>query len=81
MTDARATDVRAPGRVARVSFVAAYLGSFLLGALVFAFGGGVDPVVATWGNLAIVTVFAVRMLAIRFNWRTSALYREPKPPA
>jgi len=59
MTDARATDVRAPGRVARVSFVAAYLGSFLLGALVFAFGGGLDPVVATWGNLAIVTVFAV----------------------
>ena len=59
MTDARATDVRAPGRVARVSFVAAYLGSFLLGALVFAFGGGLDPAVATWGNLAIVTVFAV----------------------
>jgi uncharacterized membrane protein YeiH len=29
----------------------------------------------------IVAVFAVRMLAIRFNWRTTALYREPPPPA
>jgi nitrate reductase beta subunit len=29
----------------------------------------------------IVTVFCVRLLAIRFNWRTTALYREPTPPA
>lgn len=29
--------------------------------------------------ITIVSVFAVRMLAIRFNWRTSALYREPSP--
>ncbi len=29
----------------------------------------------------IVTVFAIRMLAIRFNWRTSALYRAPQPPS
>lgn len=31
--------------------------------------------------LTISGVFAVRMLAIRFNWRTSALYREPPPGA
>lgn len=29
----------------------------------------------------IVGVFVVRMLAIRFNWRTTALYREPQTPA
>lgn len=29
----------------------------------------------------IVGVFVVRMLAIRFNWRTTALYREPQGPA
>ena len=29
----------------------------------------------------VVTVFAVRMLAIRFNWRTTALYRGPTPSA
>lgn len=32
--------------------------------------------------ITIVAVFVVRMLAIRFNWRTSALRREPaNPPA
>lgn len=31
--------------------------------------------------LTILAVFAVRMLAIRFNWRTSALYRGPPSPA
>ena len=30
--------------------------------------------------ITIVSVFVVRMLAIRFNWRTSALYREPQRP-
>lgn len=38
---------------------------------------------ATTNQAAIVTivlVFATRMLAIRFNWRTSALYRPPAPP-
>ena len=30
--------------------------------------------------VTIVVVFAVRMLAIRFNWRTSAFYRVPPPP-
>jgi uncharacterized membrane protein YeiH len=29
----------------------------------------------------IVAVFVVRTLAIRFNWRTSALHREPQDPA
>ena len=29
--------------------------------------------------VTIATVFAVRMLAIRFNWQTKALYREPPP--
>jgi uncharacterized membrane protein YeiH len=34
-------------------------------------------------NAALITIgatFAIRMLAIRFNWRTTALYREPTPP-
>jgi uncharacterized membrane protein YeiH len=31
--------------------------------------------------VTIVSVFIVRMLAIRFSWSTSALYREPSPPA
>lgn len=31
--------------------------------------------------VTIVSVFVVRMLAIRFNWRTTALYRQPQPPA
>jgi len=31
--------------------------------------------------VTIVAVFVVRMLAIRFNWRTTALYREPQSPA
>lgn len=32
--------------------------------------------------VTVVVVFAVRMLAIRFNWRTTALYRPPPiPPA
>jgi uncharacterized membrane protein YeiH len=30
--------------------------------------------------LTIVAVFAFRMFAIRFNWRTTALYRGPQPP-
>jgi uncharacterized membrane protein YeiH len=30
--------------------------------------------------LTIVLVFAVRMLAIRFNWRTTAMYRPPVDP-
>jgi uncharacterized membrane protein YeiH len=30
--------------------------------------------------ITIVAVFVVRMLAIRFNWRTSALHREPVNP-
>lgn len=47
------------GRVARVVFVAAYLAAFVVGAAVFAFSGGLDPVLATWGNLAIVAVFAI----------------------
>ena len=34
---------------------------------------------AAW--VTIVSVFVVRMLAIRFNWRTGALYREPPPPS
>jgi uncharacterized membrane protein YeiH len=41
-----------------------------------------------WGDMppnesALITIgatFAVRMLAIRFNWRTTALYRVPPPP-
>jgi uncharacterized membrane protein YeiH len=32
-------------------------------------------------NITIITVFAIRMLAIRFNWHTTALRREPEPPA
>jgi uncharacterized membrane protein YeiH len=32
---------------------------------------------AAW--ITIATVFVFRMLAIRFNWQTSALYREPPP--
>lgn len=32
------------------------------------------------GLATIVVVFVVRMLAIRFNWRTTALYREPLQP-
>ncbi len=30
--------------------------------------------------LTILAVFAVRLLAIRFNWQTTALYRAPPPP-
>ena len=30
--------------------------------------------------ITIAAVFVVRMLAIRYNWRTSALYRVPPPP-
>ena len=33
---------------------------------------------AAWSTIAAVLV--VRTLAIKFNWRTSALYREPSPP-
>jgi uncharacterized membrane protein YeiH len=29
----------------------------------------------------IVAVFVLRMLSIRFNWRTSAVQREPEPPS
>ena len=29
----------------------------------------------------IVVTFVLRILVIRFNWRTTALYHEPKPPA
>lgn len=41
---------------------------------------------STWSTdqsalFTIVAVFVVRMLAIRFNWRTTALYREPQAPA
>jgi len=32
------------------------------------------------GIYTIVAVFAVRLLAIRFNWRTNALVREPQAP-
>lgn len=32
------------------------------------------------GLVTVGAVFLVRMLAIRFNWQTRALYREPKPP-
>lgn len=37
--------------------------------------------VTTWvaALITVVTVFVVRILAIRFNWRTSALYRPPPP--
>ena len=31
--------------------------------------------------ITIVATFTVRLLAIRFNWRTTALYREPLRPA
>jgi len=31
--------------------------------------------------VTIISVFAFRLLTIRFNWRTSALYREPPTPA
>ena len=31
--------------------------------------------------LTIVVVFAFRVLAIRFNWQTRALYREPSQPS
>lgn len=47
------------GRVARVAFVAAYLTVYFAGAAVFALYGGLDPVVATWGNLALVAGFAI----------------------
>ena len=30
--------------------------------------------------ITVVAVFFVRMLAIRYNWRTTALYRPPPPP-
>jgi len=32
------------------------------------------------GILTVVVVFALRLLAIRFNWHTRALYRQPPPP-
>ena len=32
------------------------------------------------GIVTVVSVFCVRMLAIRFNWQTRALYRAPQPP-
>src|SRR5262245_35305284 len=32
------------------------------------------------GLVTVAAVFVVRMLAIRFNWQTTALYREPPPP-
>ena len=51
--------VRRPGRIARVVFVAAYLSIFVFAAVLFAAVGGLDPVVATWGNLAIVAAFAI----------------------
>lgn len=41
--------------------------------------GWISPQAA--GLATVVTVFAFRMLAIRFNWRTTALYRGPMPPA
>ena len=31
--------------------------------------------------ITIGAVFAARILAIRFNWRTTALYRVPPPPS
>lgn len=40
-------------------FVAAYLATFVVGAAGFALFGRLDPVVATWGNLVIVVVFAI----------------------
>ena len=32
------------------------------------------------GMITVVGTFVLRMLAIRFNWRTTALYRERPPP-
>lgn len=39
----------------------------------------VPPIQAAF--ITIAAVFVVRMLAIRYNWRTSALYRVPPPPS
>lgn len=33
------------------------------------------------GLVTIATTFVVRLLAIRLNWRTKPLYRDPKPPS
>ena len=47
------------GRVAPVVFVTAYLAANIAGVAVFALYGGLDPVVATWGNLILVAGFAI----------------------
>ena len=41
--------------------------------------GWETPRIAAFVTIAVV--FAVRMLAIRFNWQTRALYREPSQPS
>ena len=40
-------------------FVTAYLAANIAGVAVFALYGGLDPVVATWGNLILVAGFAI----------------------
>jgi membrane protease YdiL (CAAX protease family) len=75
---ASAAHERTGGRVARAIFVSVYLASFFVGAVVFAVTGGIDPVVATWANLAIVVVFAaVGSWVYRDTWvRSFRLTRE-----
>ena len=45
--------------------------------LVLLRGGWVSPRAS--GIVTVLVVFAVRLLAIRYNWRTRSLYREPPP--
>ena len=67
-------------RVARASFLIAYLASFFIGAAVFALTGGIDPVVATWANLAIVVVFAVvGSWVYRDTWARSLRLTRERP--
>ncbi|TYL53975.1 hypothetical protein [Agromyces mariniharenae] len=68
------------GRIARVVFVAAYLVSYPVGAAVFASTGALDPVIATWGNLAIVAVFAVvGSWVFRDTWARSLRLTRERP--
>ena len=77
---ASAAPERTTGRAARATFVIAYLASFVVGAVVFAFTGGIDPVVATWGNLAIVVVFAaVGSWVYRDTWARSFRLTRERP--
>ena len=46
------------GRVAPIVYVSAYLGTYLVGTVVFALFGGLPQIVGTWVNLALVIVFA-----------------------